>query len=211
MSALRASGFGRAVSQPIAPAEQRGTPRFALMIRAAKIVVDELEYPCVLNDISSAGARIRHLGFLPDAQSFALELANGERLAVEQVWADETFAGVRFYKEIDPARLASMTSRGRHKRKLRLAVSAPATVSWKDNRSSAMLVNLSQQGCCIECDSQLAIDQLVRIACGVLPQTFGKVRWRDGRRHGVVFENTLSFEQLAAAVASMNRANAAAR
>ena len=64
----------------------RDAPRFSLVIRTAKLICRSGEYPCVVRDVSATGVRVRLFDALPPDSHLALELANGERYAMERVW-----------------------------------------------------------------------------------------------------------------------------
>ncbi|MEZ5742479.1 MAG: PilZ domain-containing protein [Sphingomonadaceae bacterium] len=183
----------------------RGAPRFTPMIQAAKMITDGGEFLCIVRDASTDGMKIKHLGKLPEQDSFAVELANGERLSVCVVWSDDEHAGLRFFEGVDPPRLSGMPANGMPRRQIRLSVNAIASVAWEMNQCRVDVVNLSQRGTCIRCASHLAIQQLVRFKLANFPEQYATVRWRKDDEYGLVFENTLSLEQLGQAVAAVNR------
>lgn len=60
-------------------AELRAAPRFTLLIRAAKLIVDGSEFLCILRDASATGVKIRLFTPIPEHKSLAIELGTGER------------------------------------------------------------------------------------------------------------------------------------
>lgn len=186
--------------------ERRQSPRFALLIQAAKLIADGREYLCVVRDASAEGLKIRHFGYLPENEDFDIELSNGELFPVSLVWRDEANAGVRFRDEEDFDRIVSPQGGRKPLRKLRLNVEANAELCWGDWTVPVSILNLSREGAAIECDQRLSRDQLVRLEIGGLKTIYSKVRWRHGSRYGLVFENTFSFEELAATVVRLNSA-----
>ena len=60
------------------PAEQRRSPRYTSLIRAAKLVSGQGEFICVVRDVSATGISLRTFHGLPEAGQIALELQNGE-------------------------------------------------------------------------------------------------------------------------------------
>jgi hypothetical protein len=184
--------------------ERRQSPRFALLIQAAKLIADGREYLCVVRDASAEGLKIRHFNHLPESENFDIELSNGELFPVSLVWRDAINVGVRFRNEEDFDRIVSPQGGRKPFRKLRLNVEASAEICWGGWTVPVSILNLSREGAAIECDQRLSRDQLVRLEIGGLKTIYAKVRWRRGTRYGLVFENTFSFEELAATLVRLN-------
>ena len=110
--------------------ERREATRFALLIRAAKLIAGNREYLCIVRDVSVDGAKIRHYGALPDCNQFQVELSNGHVFPARLIWVDETHAGLRFEDRVDLSRIISPSSGDRPRRKLRIRTEAPALVRW---------------------------------------------------------------------------------
>lgn len=177
--------------------DRRSASRFTLLIRAAKLVHGDAEYVCVIRDASQRGVKLRLYGEVPAGIPLELELANGERFPVERVWTRDGFAGFRFPENIPLDRLIEV-DRGRFpNRKLRVRTAIEGVVAWGSERHPVTFDNISQQGAAIACDAHLAIDQLVRVETAALPPVYAKVRWRKTPQYGLIFEHTLSFEELA--------------
>ena len=177
--------------------ERRNTPRFTLLIRAAKLIAGDSEQICIIRDASVEGIRVRLFGPLLQTEGLELDLANGERFAVDQVWSEGENAGFQFRGEVDLARLVEV-AHGRHrKRELRVRARLEGRIHTGTQSFTAQFENLSRQGACIECEERLSIDQLVRVETGHVEPFFAKARWRRQPRYGLIFEETLSFEDLA--------------
>lgn len=182
--------------------EQRAAPRYASLIRAAKLVCGQGEFLCVIRDVSATGISLRTFHALPTDPTVALELQNGETYEIREVRRSGREASYRFDREVAVERLIQEAWRF-PKRQLRLNLFIPLTISTLTQKAEAMTLNLSQQGARIECDTVFAIDQMVRIAGEHFPETRAKVRWRKDANYGLVFENTFSlreFSLMAAAV-----------
>lgn len=178
-------------------AERRGASRFTLLIRAAKLVSPDHEALCVVRDASQSGAKVRLYHAIGSIDGLVLELANGERFPVEPVWETDGYAGLRFLEEVELSRLVE-TERGQFpSRRLRLNTDIPVRLAWAGLESGATIENISQQGAGLLCDEHLAIDQLLRIELAGQPPLYAKVRWRRKPHYGVIFEQTLSFDELA--------------
>lgn len=188
----------------VASREQRAAPRVMLLIRPAKLLTPEGEFVCVIRDVSATGISVRLFHPLPAGQSATLETETGMRVAMQRVWTRETEAGFRFDRQIDVAALINEIGAYR-KRRLRLAIELPVTVSFLGQGHPAVIRNLSQQGARIDCNARLALAQLVRLTSDYLPEIRAQVRWRRENHHGLVFEDTFSlgeFAQMAALLQS---------
>ncbi len=178
------------------PCEEREAPRFTLLIRAAKLIAPHGEFICVIRDVSETGVSLRGFHVLPVGNPQWLELQTGERFAIEPVWSRGHEAGFRFVEAVDIERL--VVEAGRFpKRRLRLNMALNVELVSLAGRMRAEIVNLSQQGARIECDALLAIDQPLRLCSGLLPEVRARVRWRDKREYGLVFDDTFSLSELA--------------
>ena len=176
--------------------DEREEPRFTLLIRAAKLVAPHGEFICVIRDVSQNGVSLRGFHVLPVSGSLSLELRTGQRIALEPVWSRGFEAGFRFVEPVGvAARVAEVGNFPR--RQLRLNVSFKVELTFLGGRVRAQVVNLSQQGARIECDSLLAIEQPLRLCSGPLPEVRARVRWRSEREYGLVFDDTFSLNQLA--------------
>lgn len=179
-------------------ADQRAAPRFMLMIRAAKLIVDETrEFLCVIRDASSSGLKIRLFNPLPPHRSLAVELSNGDRYPIEHVWSDGEFAGFRFGGEVDIERLLDETHGAFPKRQVRLRIHLDALLHSGGEAVRIAFHDISQQGACVESDKWLMMNELVRLETSVLPPIYAKVRWRSHPRYGLLFEQTFKLDELA--------------
>lgn len=181
--------------------ERRHVPRFTLLIQTAKLVSHHGEFLCIVRDASTEGVRVRHFGYLPPDEYIEFELANGQRFTVQLAWQDEEYAGLKFNKGVNLAKIVKLSSSSFPKRQLRLATEIMGKVTFADVRCPVRIRNLSQQGACIECGERIALQQLIRLESDDLEPVYAKVRWRKGNVYGLVFEETLTLERLAEIVA----------
>lgn len=179
-------------------AERRGASRFTLLIRTAKLVLGDREFLCIIRDASPEGLKLRLYNALPDSEPLTLEMANGDRFAVRKVWERDEFGGFRFDEPVDLERLLD-ASRGPYPhRKLRLRRRIGGHLIWDGEVHAITVENISQQGAAIHCEAFLALDQLVRLECAHLRPVYAKIRWRRQPGYGLIFEETLALEDLAA-------------
>ena len=195
----------QAVRPVTEPNELRAAPRFALMLRAGKLVSPAGEFLCILRDISSTGIKARLFHSLPAGEEFKLELGNGELHRLEQVWQREGHAGFRFAKgPVDVSSLLDETGLF-PKRQIRLRLQLPVLVSAASASGLGRLRDISQHGALIESPSPLAIGAQVRLEAAGLPKLYAKVRWRRVLAHGLVFEQVFRLDELARLAAEVQR------
>ena len=176
--------------------DQRAAPRSSLMFRAAKILSESGEYVCVVRDVSTTGCRIRLFHAAPSDTHLFLELANGDRYAMERVWLRDDQLGFRFSCAIDIDRFIAEPSIY-PRRPIRLNLKRPADVIVDGVASPAMLLDLSQQGARVETGRRFALEQKLWLAVEGQPQRIGCVRWRKGYTHGLVMQQSLRLDELA--------------
>ena len=188
----------------LSPAELRAAPRVTLLIRPAKLVTAEGQFVCVIRDVSATGVSVRLFHPLPAGEVAILETETGMQVAMRRVWVRDSEAGFQFDQPIDVAELVNEIGKFR-KRKLRVAIELPVTLSFLGQNHPAVIRNLSQQGALVEAEVRLALAQMVRLRSDYLPEIRAKVRWRRDSRYGLVFEDTFSlgdFAKLAALLQS---------
>jgi hypothetical protein len=176
--------------------EMRAAPRSSLMCRTGKILCESGEYVCVVRDVSATGARLKLFHAAPPDQHLFLELANGDRYAMERVWAQGEHVGFRFSCTIDVDRFIAEPSHW-PRRPIRINLQRPADVTADGVVSPALLLDLSQHGARIEAGRKFALEQKLWLAIGDRPARFGCVRWRRGYRHGLVLQQSFRLDELA--------------
>lgn len=189
--------------------EQRGAPRFTLLIRSAKLVSADSEYLCVVRDASERGVSVRLFHPLPPAVPLMLEMPNGDRHALERVWEEEGKAGFRFAAPVDIARIVESPSHFA-RRAVRVRLQVPCDLVVGSRTVPGTICNLSQQGAQIHTQEKLLLIQRVKILAEGMPEVAGKVRWRSNHNYGLSFEDTFQFAQLAALAFDLQRAARAA-
>ncbi len=189
------------------PAELRAAPRHALLIRAAKLIIDGAEYLGVLRDASDTGVSLQLFHPIPDGAEMALELQNEERYPVELVWRDGLRLGMRFPAPIDVERLIEMPAPF-DRRPIRVRVKMPATIgTLLGDLALCTILDLSQHGAKIGCARSFAIDQRVRLIASGMPTVPAKIRWRKDETLGLGFETTFQLSELANIVAGFHAAS----
>lgn len=196
LSANEDPGFAGAAATAAADADLRAARRYTPLIRTAKITGESGEFLCVVSDISATGVSVRLFHPLPKDTALKLEMPNGDQLPIDPVWVQDGRAGFRFESPVNLPRVLSGHSQW-PKRPIRLNLDMPATLVGLTGRFDAKIRNISLQGAQIECAGRLAIDQRLRLSSKVLPEIVTKVRWRNGKFYGLIFDNTFQFADLA--------------
>jgi len=191
---------GASENSASSPSEKRATPRFTLLIRAAKLVTSQGEFVCVLRDVSEAGVSIRLFHKLPHGDPIELHMPNGKVYELKTIWQEDNEAGFEFVGNVDVNRL--INEAGEYpKRGLRLGLFFPIKITTIAGTSEGIVENLSQQGARFESDSRFSIDQNLRVesmdGSPQLKDVTAKVRWRRDNQYGVVFDDTLTLGEFA--------------
>jgi hypothetical protein len=185
-------------------ADLRGAPRFALMLRSAKLIADGVEYLCIIRDVSETGVKLRLFHPVPRAASLMIETASGQHYPMAVVWEAKNEAGFRFLERIDVDSFVS-ESGPYPKRPLRLRVHHPAEVRIGKDSYRAMILDISRQGARITIDTKLAIGQKFCLEAQELPLFEATVCWRREPEYGVVFSQVMGLEELARRAERMDR------
>lgn len=201
----QAANPGRLVSvgaEPAPDSNQRQAARFTPLIRTAKLVGASGEFLCVVSDVSSSGVSVRLFHPLPEDRALSLEMPCGDCLPIEPVWEKDGRAGFRFATDVDLDRV--LEGRGEWpKRPIRLNLEMPVTLSGLTGTFDAEVSNISLQGAQVVCGHRLAIDQRLRMKGPLLPEVETKVRWRQDKNFGLIFDSLLQFADLARIAAAL--------
>ena len=177
-------------------AEMRAAPRSSLMFRTAKLLCESGEYICVVRDISANGAKVRLFHAPPPDAHMFLEVANGDRYAMERMWIRDDHMGFRFSCTIDVDHFIAEPSLY-PRRPIRLKLQRPADVVADGVASPAVLLDLSQQGARIEAGRKFALAQKIRVVIDDETSRLACVRWRSGYTHGLVLQESFKLDELA--------------
>lgn len=185
-------------------ADLRGAPRFALMLRSAKLIADGTEFLCIIRDVSETGVKLRLFHAAPRAELMMIETASGQHYPMNLVWEANGEAGFRFLKPIDVE--AFVKESGPYpKRPLRLRVQHPATVRMGNQSHDATILDISRQGARIAISTKLAIGQKFWLEADELPLFEATVCWRRVPEYGLVFGQLMGLEELAQRAERMDR------
>ena len=179
--------------------DKRGAARVTLLIRAAKITHPDGEFLCVVHNVSETGVRLRLFHPLPVRSDLILELPNGDRHAIEWVWEEHGRAGFRFREPQDVARLVACPS-DFPRRPVRVGAKVLCTLVLEGRRGRGFLCNVSQHGAMIRSAERLSLYERLSLGIPGTREIAARVCWRRGDRHGLSFEDTIEYAELAAIV-----------
>jgi hypothetical protein len=182
--------------------DSRTAPRFALLIRSAKLLCRYGEFLCVIRDISETGVKLRLFHPLPANEPLRLEFSTGDSIPITQVWSTGNEAGFEFTAPIDIHHIIAEAS-PYPKRALRLRLRHPATINFNGASYEATISDLSRQGACIETRQPLALEQKLTLDMSMVPSLAASVRWRNSSCYGLALQHIFSFEELARTIARM--------
>jgi len=168
-----------------------------LLLRTAKLIADGSEHLCILRRVSGTSVTLQLFQSRPRAASYALELTKGIQYPLEPDWSVGPYESFRFLQDDNFPALTNDLKANDHKHEIRLKKPLRGKLHVDGETHAVRFVNVSQQGACITCASQLKQDQLVKIKTDLLPLIFAKVRWRQRPRYGLIFEPTFRFDELA--------------
>lgn len=179
--------------------DKRRAARVTLLIRAAKIAHPGGEFLCVVHNVSETGVRLRLFHPLPVRSDLVLELPNGDRHEIEWVWEEPGRAGFRFREPQDVARLVACPSVF-PKRPVRVGANTGCNLTLVGRRYRGLLCNVSQHGAMVRVAEHLALAERLSLGIPGTREIVARVRWRRGERHGLSFEDTIEYAELAAIV-----------
>lgn len=176
---------------------QRSEERIPL-IRTAKLIFEDGEYPCVLRDISGNALRVKLYGapLPPEGEPFTLEFGDGDRFEVTRIWERGGQAGLAFSEH--QSLMSLLGDKGPfQKRAIRIAVDLPASVRSLGRHIDVHVCDLSHEGAHIRTEQMFSVDQQLRFDVPMLGEVYAKVRWRRHPDYGLAFVETFRFEEIA--------------
>ena len=176
--------------------QAEAVPRTPL-IRTAKLIGENGEFPCVLREIAGDTLRVRLYCDPPLGETrFKLEFGEGDQYRVQLVWHKDDSAGLRFCDYHDLFSLVSDKGPFR-KRAIRIAVKLPASFQLGGQTYQTTILDISHQGARIETEEQLPMDQQLRLSIPALGDVYARVRWRRHPQYGLALVETFRFEEIA--------------
>jgi hypothetical protein len=182
------------------PTEQRTDPRFHALLPVTKLVTEDGgQHLARIKNISAGGMMVEGTGPVETGTSIYIEMGDNRRIPGAIVWTRGTAMGVKFDQKVDLRELLG-SRRPRHgfmPRPPRLDVTCGATVKIGRLYHRAEVRDISFGGIKVEINDWQCVGKPVVITIESLRPLKGRVRWYKAGRAGIVFDEPLSFEELA--------------
>ncbi|MEG8223775.1 PilZ domain-containing protein [Sphingomonas sp. HH69] len=179
---------------------RRKSARNISVLQIGKLVTERDQMLCLVKNISAGGAKVYALRSLAVDKRLRIEFRSGITVDGSTIWADGLTAGIRFDHEIDISQLvgsgAESIRAGQFPRHPRLDIIAAATMKWDESSAAGEVINISQTGVCIEAHPLPLVHQRVTLKVENLPTLQARVVWRNDRRAGLAFNQSLPYEML---------------
>lgn len=180
-------------------AERRGHERHLTILRVAMLHVGDTKELCVVRNISAGGLSARVYRTFEVGETVQVEFRNDERLPGTVKWVREFEIGVGFDEEISVE--AVLTSRwatedGRRQRLPRIDLECPCQLRVGARFYLATLVDISQGGAKVQLRRPLQGDADAILTLPDLGWLESSIRWADGPKVGLAFNERLPFEVL---------------
>ena len=181
------------------PSERRGDDRMMAMLRVAKICeASGREQLIRVRNVSAGGlmAEVGHALRVGDLVSIEL---SSQKVPSSVVWIRDGTAGFKFEQNIDLGELLAgrKPRHGFRPRPPRLEVNCKANVKLEKTYYTVDIHDISLGGMKVEPIEEYCLGKKVIVVIESLRPIRGEVRWYADRKAGIVFDEPLSFEELA--------------
>jgi|SRR5512132_1192506 len=180
------------------PSERRSDERIAPMLRVAK-----LEGPSGVQLIRvrnvSAGGLMAEIGQPVSVGDIVTVELSSQKIPGAVVWIRDGTVGVKFDQNIDLGELLAgrKPRHGFRARPPRLDVSCKASLRVDKTYYTVDVHDISLGGMKVEPIEEYCLGKKVVVVVESLRPIRGEVRWYSNRKAGIVFDDALSFEDLA--------------
>ena len=180
------------------PSERRTEERVAPMLRVAKLEGPSGEQLIRVRNVSAGGlmAEIGQTVSVGDVVSVEL---SSQKIPGSVVWIRDGTVGVKFDQNIDLGELLAgrKPRHGFRARPPRLEVSCKASLRVDKIYYTVDVHDISLGGMKVEPIEEYCLGKKVVVVVESLRPIRGEVRWYSNRKAGIVFDEALSFEDLA--------------
>jgi len=180
------------------PSERRSDERIAPMLRVAKLDGPSGVQLIRVRNVSAGGlmAEIGQTVSVGDVVSIEL---SSQKIPGSVVWIRDGTVGVKFDQNIDLGELLAgrKPRHGFRARPPRLDVSCKASLRVDKTYYTVDVHDISLGGMKVEPIEEYCLGKKVVVVVESLRPIRGEVRWYSNRKAGIVFDDALSFEDLA--------------
>jgi hypothetical protein len=197
--ALESTTFSLSTEVP-RPTDQRTEERLLAILPVAKLVTDGKQDFCRIKNISAGGlmGEAASLQFETGTELY-IELNSNQRIPGKVVWKRDTAIGIKFDQSVDIRELLA-NRRPRHgfrPRPPRLEVTCSATVKIGNLYHQTEVQDISLGGLKVALNDWQCVGKPVIVTVESLRPVRGKVQWYKGNLAGIVFDKSLTFDELA--------------
>jgi hypothetical protein len=180
------------------PVERRNDDRVMPMLRIAKLTSERGEQLIRVRNVS-AGGLMADLGQpVSVGESLKVELSS-QQIPASVIWVREGSVGLKFDQNVDLGELLAGRKQrhGFRPRPPRMEVSCKASLRVDKIYYTVDVHDISLGGMKVEPIDQYCLGKEVIVVVESLRPIKGEVRWYSDRKAGIVFDEPLSFEELA--------------
>ncbi len=183
-------------ADPPAEPNRRNGVRHLTLFRVGTIIARGRRELCLVKNISAGGALIRAYCELEPEIAVDIELKERQPLAGRVGWVRGSDAGITFDQPVDVLDLLKTSSDGPRPRMPRMEVSCVGFIREGAILHRAILHNISQGGLSVETANPLTVGGEVIVSLPGLSRQGAMVKWKDGNRYGITFNNVLALAGL---------------
>lgn len=196
--AFESTSFSLSIAVP-RPSERRGDERVMAVLRVAKLREENGREQLIRVRNVSAGGLMAELGHpVRVGDQVSIELSS-QKVPSTVVWTRDGTAGFKFEQNIDLGELLAgrKPRHGFRPRPPRLEVNCKANVKLEKTYYTVDVHDISLGGIKVEPIDEYCLGKKVVVVVESLRPIRGEVRWFADRKAGIVFDEALSFEELA--------------
>ena len=188
---------------------RRALPRHAMVRRSGILHIGAEREPCVIVNISAGGLMARTYRAQLAGEAVRVELAPGETIAGEVLWAQDWTVGIAFDGLIDVEAVLARAWVGEHcldrRRSPRVAVDCPASLRINARFHYGRIAELSSGGARFRGSARVKKTGPALLNLPDLPPMRADVAWLGANECGLVFEEPIPEEALRRWLASRGR------
>lgn len=196
-AAFESTTFSLSTAVP-RPSERRQDDRLLPILRVAKLIGEDFEQLIRVRNISAGGLMAETLHDVPVGCPVAVEFSS-QRIPATVVWTREGTCGVKFEQNVDLGELLAgrKPRHGFRPRPPRLEVNCKASIRVGKVYYTVDVQDISLGGIKVMPIEEYCVGKDVVVVVESLRPVRGHVRWFSDRKAGIVFDQPLSFEELA--------------
>jgi hypothetical protein len=180
------------------PIERREDDRLPALLRVAKLISEDGEQLIRVRNMSAGGLAAEHGQRLSVGDITSLEIGS-QKIPATVVWKREGMVGLKFDQDVDLGELLAgrKPRHGFRARPPRLEVKCKANLRLGKTYYTVDVHDLSLGGIKVEPIEEYCLGKEVVVIVESLRPVKGEVRWFADRKAGIVFNEPLSFDELA--------------